>query len=421
VDEGTAARGGNDDGPRVPDEDREIGRRVRTIRKRRGLSLDVVAGLAKISKGQLSKLENGHKAWLKRGLIEDVAAALSCAVPDLTGQPYLTLDRESVLARGVVGQIARGLNEATLDDVPDLAPRSLDTLARWVDTAARMRDSASYRVSGEDIDDVLIELQVHVAAGSPEHRVRAAGLLTQAAWHAFVLATTFGHLHLANQAAQRADAASLIAERPELQAFAMFAYAPSVARLGGRARARRMMHRAIDDTDAHTAIRDDDTLGAEMFGLLHLMSAHYAARDRDPDSAREHLQEARRVAALTGECNGLRQHFGPTNVAVWQVAIGAELGQPEAAEAVEREPIATELLGSADRAASLHFDLARCWAHAGGSRDIDAIMHLDRADRIAPQRLRNDPIALDLAADLRRRARRRLWELDSLCNRFGIA
>jgi hypothetical protein len=108
-------------------------------------------------------------------------------------------------------------------------------------------------------------------------------------------------------------------------------------------------------------------------------------------------------------------------VAVWQVAIAAELGQPEAAEAVACEPIATELLDSADRAASLHFDLARCWAHAGGSRDIDAIMHLDKADRIAPQRLRNDPIARDLAADLRRRARRRLWELDSLCNRFGVA
>jgi hypothetical protein len=42
------------------------------------------------------------------------------------------------------------------------------------------------------------------------------------------------------------------------------------------------------------------------------------------------------------------------------------------------------------------------------------------ADRIAPTRIRNDPIARDLVLDLDRRARRRVWELDSLCNRFGI-
>jgi hypothetical protein len=48
------------------------------------------------------------------------------------------------------------------------------------------------------------------------------------------------------------------------------------------------------------------------------------------------------------------------------------------------------------------------------------LQHLDTADRIAPTRLRNDPIARDLVLTLDRRARRRVWELDSLRNRFGI-
>ena len=48
------------------------------------------------------------------------------------------------------------------------------------------------------------------------------------------------------------------------------------------------------------------------------------------------------------------------------------------------------------------------------------IRHLDTADRIAPQRIRSGPIARDLVITLGRRVNRRMWELDSLRNRFGI-
>jgi transcriptional regulator with XRE-family HTH domain len=391
------------------------------IRRRRGLSLKTTAELAGISKSYLSMLETGAKSFERRGLIEDLANALGCAVTDLTGQPYHVPDREGTLARSVIRQIERGLNEATLDDVPDTPPRSLDDLIHWVDGAAQKRDSALYRPAGDGIDTALIDLQIHVATSHGAERRRAAALLTQAAYHAFVLATTFGYLHLAQQAAHRAAEAARVAEQPELEAFAMFARAPSVTRTGGRGRAIRMLDRAINDAETLTVIRDGDTLGAETFGLLHLMGAHFAARDNDSDTAHEHLREARQLAALTGERNGLRQHFGPTNVAVWEVAVGAELGQPEIAEQVEREPIAVELLASTDRPAALHFDLARCNAHADGNRDAQALRHLDAADRLAPQRIRNDPIARDIALGLRRRARRRVWELDSLLRRFGVA
>ncbi len=398
-----------------------IGARARMIRRRRGLSLDVVAGLAGIGKQYLSMLELGQRGFNRRGLIEDLAAALGCSVVDLTGQPYPPPDRESARAKQVITQIERGLNEATLVDVPDLRPRTLESLNGWVTSTAELRDTARYQPSGEDIGAALIELQVHVATSSSRDRQHAAELLTQAAYHAFVLATTFGYLHLALLAAQRAYDAALITEHPALEAFAMFARAPSVARTGGRRRAVRMLDRALDDAQQLTTIRDGDTLGAETFGLLHLMGAPFAARAREAAAAADHLAEAARIAALTGECNGLRQHFGPTNVAVWRVAIGAELGQgPAAAERLEREPINLDTLSSKDRIAALHFDLARSWAQAEGDRDNEAIRHLDMADRLAPQRLRNDPIGRDLVLTLDRRARRRVWELDSLRNRFGI-
>ncbi len=55
--------------------------------------------------------------------------------------------------------------------------------------------------------------------------------------------------------------------------------------------------------------------------------------------------------------------------------------------------------------------LARGYAQAEGDRDGEAIRHLDTADRIAPTRIRNDPIARDLVVILDRRARRQVWEL----------
>jgi transcriptional regulator with XRE-family HTH domain len=151
--------------PRERDEYAEIGRRARIIRRRRGLSLDVAAGLAGISKGYLSMLERGQRRFERRGLLEDLAGALGCSVADLTGQPYPPPDRESAHAKRVVAQVERGLGEATLDDVPDLRPRPLPELAEWVETAAELRDTARYGSSGDNVDTALIELQVHVATG----------------------------------------------------------------------------------------------------------------------------------------------------------------------------------------------------------------------------------------------------------------
>jgi hypothetical protein len=130
------------------------------------------------------------------------------------------------------------------------------------------------------------------------------------------------------------------------------------------------------------------------------------------------LAEAR--AAVEPEANptGEAWHFGPANVAAWSLAIAVEQGDgPSHAERLDADPVVPT---SAGRRSRLHLDLARGYAQAEGSRDNEAIRHLDTADRIAPTRIRNDPIARDLVLTLDRRARRRVWELDSLANRFGI-
>jgi hypothetical protein len=154
---------------------------------------------------------------------------------------------------------------------------------------------------------------------------------------------------------------------------------------------------------------------------MHLTSAQTAARSGPSDDAHSHLDEADRIAQRVGERNALRRHFGPTNIAAWRLAVGIELGEGARAYADATSlPIDVQALGSSERTSALHLDFSRALAQEGGQRDWNAIRHLDAADRIAPQLIRPDPIARDLLTTLDRHAKRQVWELDSLRNRFGI-
>ena len=65
---------------------RRLSARIRKIRRRRGLSLDVVAGHAGIGKQYLSMRELGQRGFNRRGLLEDLAAALGCSVAHRNGE-----------------------------------------------------------------------------------------------------------------------------------------------------------------------------------------------------------------------------------------------------------------------------------------------------------------------------------------------
>ena len=115
-----------------------IGARARKIRRRRGLSLDVTAGLAGIGKQYLSMLELGQRGFNRRGLIEDLAEALGCSVADLTGQPYLVVDRASADTAATIPGVSAALHDTTLDDIPDVPARPLPELV-LATSAAPMR------------------------------------------------------------------------------------------------------------------------------------------------------------------------------------------------------------------------------------------------------------------------------------------
>ncbi|MGB6165029.1 MAG: helix-turn-helix transcriptional regulator [Pseudonocardiaceae bacterium] len=401
---------------------RTIGERARKIRARRGLSLEVAGGMAGISGPYLLMLERGLRGFHRRGLIEDLADALGCSVTDLTGQPYPAVDRQSAVVSAAVTEISTALHDATLDDVPDIWARPIAELTSAAAFAHACADDASYGPAGQGLAALLVELHVQAVTGDNATRRAALTALVEACKVAYILAKRTGRLKLAGFAAQRGLDAAQLAERPDLVAFMELSRISALSGVDAHRRSRLVCVEALRDISALPGPTKDDTTTAEACGMLHLTTALIAARDGRTGDVATHLAEARSLAAHTGERNHLRYHFGPTNVAAWELGLAVEAGTgPVVAERLATSPIDLPVFGSKGRAAYGHFDLARAWAQAEGSHDGEALRALDTADLLAPVRVRNDPIARDLVLSLDRRAPRRVWELDSLRNRFGIS
>ncbi|MBV8997364.1 MAG: helix-turn-helix transcriptional regulator [Pseudonocardiales bacterium] len=399
-----------------------IGARARAIRRRRGLSLEIAAGLAGITKSYLSMLERGQRRLERRGLLEDLAAALGCSVVDLTGQPYLPADRPSADALVALPGIREAIYDTTLQDAPQIAARSVEHLAAVIRRANEHRDVGHYGVAGRELGCVLVELHVHTATGGTDTRRAALRALVEACHVAAAIAEVVGHQDLALACAVReAQAAQALGDDPALSALAAYGLGQTWSKVGARRQAAHTLANAVNTISKDADPDAEDTGTAEMVGMVHLGTALLGARCGDRDMAMTHLAEAASLAERTGERNTQLQHFGPINVALWRVALAVDLGDgPATAERLDAKPIPVELLASSLRTANLSLDIARGWAQAGGDRDEAALRALDAADRAAPAMVRNHPLARELLAELYGRARRRVWELDSLRNRFAL-
>jgi len=351
-----------------------------------------------------------------------LARALGCSVTDLTGQPYLPVNRDTADALAAVPGIQVALHNYGPDDVPDVRPRPLDELVVWAQTANDHRDQSQLSLAGRDVGTLITELQVHALTAGTADRDRAfTALVTACAVAGPVVHVSAGNLDLSVTAGRHMLELARRHGNRGLIGFAHWFLASGLSCLGAQDRAQAVVSTGIDELAPLIRLGDADTLPAEMLGFLHLRQAWIAARKQRGDEAYAHLDEAETIAARIGECNSMQRHFGPTNVRLNRLGIGVELGEGGRAYAeITQTPLDVEALGSPTSSSEMHRDLARALVQDGPDRDAEAIRHLDTADRLAPQRIRMDPIARDLVTDLNRRARRRVWELDSLCNRFGL-
>jgi hypothetical protein len=339
---------------------------------------------------------------------------------DLTGQPCQLPDRATADALATLPGISLAINDCTLDDVPDLPARPVEHLVSAAAAANAHLDAARFSLAGRDLGALLTELHVAAVIGGTDSRRAALAALAEACLVGASVARHLGHADLAVQTARRGYDAARRVDDPTRAGLLTMHRALGLGWIGARHRVTAVLDDALAEITPDPSATDTGL--AQAAGMLHLTAALNHARQNRAGDAEDHLGQAGELARHAGEGNVLLQHFGPVNVATWGVNIAVELERgPAAAESLHSDaPRLLDAFGSAVRGGALYFDLARAYAQAEGDRDREAIQCLDTADRLAPQYVRPDPMARDLVLTLDRRARRRVWELDSLRNRFGV-
>ncbi|MGW6454836.1 helix-turn-helix domain-containing protein [Streptomyces sp. NPDC055078] len=150
--------------------------------------------------------------------------------------------------------------------------------------------------------------------------------------------------------------------------------------------------------DALTPLAANGEPGAvALRGALTLQRAVAAARLNQADDAYAYLRQARELAERIGDGrNDYNTEFGPTNVALHEVAVAVDLGDAgvalRAAETVDASGLSSE------RQARFGIDLAK--AHAQRRQIDQAVSSLARVRDLLPEMFRTKPAVRQLVSDL---------------------
>lgn len=143
-------------------------------------------------------------------------------------------------------------------------------------------------------------------------------------------------------------------------------------------------------------------------------------RAAKPCDAESHLEEARRIAeALPANGNVFQTQFNRVNTTIHAVEISMELGRPR--DVITRaEHVEIAEIASSERQA--HYWTCTAAGYHMNRKENEAVDALLRADRIAPQHVRNRPLVRNLVRDLRDSGKhRRQREVSGLAQAMRLA
>jgi len=389
-----------------------IGAAVRSARLQRGLSLEVVAGLAEHTKSWLSKVERGLLPLERRSDIAALAAALQVSPVDLTGRPFLAEQRPPGVLEAAVVQVRRALQ-----DVPDPAGADEpDRLVVEVEAMQPVRLSLDLAGLGEALPGLLTRLRATLAAARrAEDRTRLLRAYFWAASYAWDLLKETGHLDLAWIAALHAREAAESLDDPVWLAAAEFGRAHALVPTGA---ARAALAYASAGADLASTAAGPDATGAH--GALQLAAAYAAAIAGMTEEATDRIAAAEQLAGSdTGRAFTRGFAFGMPNVGLHRMQVAIESGQPQQVLAAARA-MPGEALPTPERRATYWVDLGR--AHAMMRRDEDSLRMFRRAEQIAAARVRLHPMAREAVAGMLARRQRAAVgrDLRGLAYRMGL-
>lgn len=377
------------------EEAEEIGRRARRARLRLGMpQADLAAALGK-SQGWVSKMERGLIELDRVGLLNQVAAELHIHPNDLIGRPYASSPDDNQW-QVAASSILRELRRYDLTPLFDGVPRPASLLWREVTRLHRLRDTASNIAILRVLPDLFREARALAEISDGHEREEAYALYAVCCKFAHTAAHALGHPELVAMACERAAWSARLSGDPVLPAVADWMRVWDMWATADWTDALALSDKAIGTVQQ--AYEHGDPLAVRAWGTLQLRAAVSAARAGRSNEAEDRIGHAKDAAAQMGTYTGAPVYdrhsltFSAGNVQIHAISVALEMGQQGKALEINRRT-SPELVGALpnSRQGHHHMDIARAWLWDGNRGK--ALGELETAERIAPQLVRNHPIA----------------------------
>ena len=388
-----------------------IGREIRRNRRWRGLSLDELAGLCGLTKGYLSKIENGVVAVDRRSTLVKIASALQVSIADL-GLNHVLVEQPDSEAQAAIPDIRYALLATSLDDSDAPSSRSINELAEETTRLAEWRQACRYVEVGRALPTLLTDLHA-VAAQGGEQGPDALRSIVQAAQVTTLLVKNLGAVDLAWVAAERGHQAAVRLGDPLWIAASEFARTQALVGLGAYQRADALARKAVE------LLRTDTPESLEVYGTSILTSA-FCSGVLGSDDPEEAVREAAGIAKRTPGMNAFFLAFSVTNVDLWRMSIALETDDAVRAAEVA-SGVRLENIPARSRQVAFLIDHARA-LHALRGRDGEVLQLLRNAHKLGSARTSHSIWAREVIAEMLARARRDSGgrELRSLADRMGM-
>jgi transcriptional regulator with XRE-family HTH domain len=403
------------------------GQRLARARHRRRWSQERLARESGFSVSAVRAFEQGRRSLDNMRQLLLFARVLDVPITDLTGQPYLPSGPGQDTGQGAVAGIRRELllagRPAKFSDA-EAASVSVPVLRdRAAGIHARHRSAALFRM-GEELPGLLRDLRIAVEVVPRADRPSVYGLLARTYEAAMDMLRQSGYLPDSTMAIERARWAAQQAGDPLCALIIDWHYAGEFIRVGELGVASDIIDASLRTLRPLARERIE---AAAMIGAYELKAALVAARAGDAATLWERWRQAETIAGEIGRDREEPLAFGPSNVAIWSVALPVEM--LDAVTAVQRaetvNPVLSRLVPaawiskgqySAERLSRHWIDVGRAYHYrADRGKALAAIL---KAEQIAPQKTRINPAAREVVSHMLRTHRK--TELVELGLRMGV-
>lgn len=365
----------------------------------------------------LSKVENSRANLERLSVIKSLADALDVTVGDLLGEPSV-MDWTPDSGTRTVTLLRDALMSypALTPPAADGEPPTIGELRRQVDDVWSAYQASRFAYATTRLPQVIAGAKGAVRALDGDERRQAQRMLALTYHAACATLVKVGENDLAWIAADRGLTCAEESEDVMVlgSLFRSVAHALlSNNRYGDAAAvvasgAGRLTDRALPDSE----------LRWSLLGSLYLVGAMASARADDAREARTFLARARQAGQQLGhDANHAWTAFGPTNVAVHDLSVAAELGDLQTATVIAPRIDARAL--PVERRVRHALEVANVYAMTG--RDEEGLAAVLRAEQDAPEQVKYHFIARELTLLWLRRTQGRRPELDALAKRLRVA